>query len=167
MRKLSDNGLNFKKAWETFRGTAYKATEREKYYTIGWGHYGPDVKAGQKVTEGQALLLLNRDLAWAVKAVDDVAHPSLNQAQFDAMVDLVFNNGVGAIGATTGTGKALRAGDIATLRQKLPQFINQRDSMGRLVPMLGLKRRAIGRLALFDGKPWQEAEAIGRAVKSL
>lgn len=158
-RNISDNGIHFTAAFEQFRGTAYRATPAEKYFTIGYGHYGPDVKPGQTVTPGQALLLLNRDMAAAVKAVDDAAHPSLNQAQFDAMVDLVFNVGPGAIGSNTGTGEALRAGDIATLRVKLPQFINQGGK-----PLLGLRRRATGRLALFDGKPWQEAEKIGRAI---
>ena len=159
-RNISDNGLKFTAAWEQFRGTAYRATPAEKYLTIGYGSYGPHVKEGQKITEGQALILLNRDMAAAVKAIDAVAHSSLTQAQFDAMCDLVYNVGPGAIGANTGTGKALRAGDVATLRQKLPQFINQNGK-----PVLGLRRRAAGRLALFDGKPWQKAEKIGRAVK--
>lgn len=160
MRNISNNGLKFVAAWEQFRGTAYRATPSEQYLTIGYGSYGPHVKEGQKITEGQALILLNRDIAAAVKAVDAVAHPSLTQAQFDAMVDLVFNAGTKVIGPTTGTGKALRAGDIATLRQKIPQFIYQDG-----VVMLGLRRRVAGRLALFDGKPWQEAEKIGRAVQ--
>lgn len=158
-RNISDNGIQFKKAWEVFRARAYKATPREEFWTIGWGHTGPDVYEGQVITEGQGLLLLARDMKWAVEAVDEVASPKLNQAQFDAMVDLVFNAGTKVIGPTTGTGKALRAGDIATLRQKIPQFIYQNG-----VVMLGLRRRVAGRLALFDGKPWQEAEKIGRAV---
>ena len=160
MRNISDNGLHFTAAFEQFRGTAYRATSAEKYLTIGYGHYGSDVKEGQKITEGQALILLNRDMAAAVKAVDAVAHPSLTQAQFDAVVDLVFNAGAGVIASTTGTGKALRAGDVKTLRAKLALFINQNGK-----PVLGLRRRVAGRLALFDGKPWQEAEKIGRDVK--
>nr|UVX53414.1 MAG: lysozyme [Bacteriophage sp.] len=160
MRSMSDNGLKFTAAWEDFRGTAYRATPSEKYLTIGYGSYGPHVYEGQKITKGQGLLLLNRDMAKAVAAVDAAAHHSLTQAQFDAVCDLVYNAGAGVIAATTGTGKALRSGDIATLRAKLTLFINQN---GR--PLLGLRRRTAGRLALFDGKPWQEAEAIGRAVK--
>ena len=159
-RNISDNGLHFTAAWEQFRGTAYRATSAEKYLTIGYGHYGSDVKEGQKITEGQALILLNRDMAAAVKAVDAVAHPSLTQAQFDAMCDLVFNAGPGVIAPNTGTGQALRAGDVKTLRAKLALFINQNGK-----PVLGLRRRVAGRLALFDGKPWQEAEKIGRAVQ--
>nr|DAQ12121.1 MAG TPA: Lysozyme [Caudoviricetes sp.] len=158
-RNISDNGLHFTAAWEQFRGTAYRATPAEKYLTIGYGHYGSDVKQGQKITEGQALILLNKDMAAAVKAVDAVAHPSLTQAQFDAVVDMVFNAGPGVIASSTGTGQALRAGDVTTLRAKLALFINQNGK-----PVLGLRRRVAGRLALFDGKPWQEAEKIGRAV---
>lgn len=99
-------------------------------------------------------------MAKAVAAVDAAAHHSLTQGQFDAVCDLVFNAGAGVIAATTGTGKALRAGDAQTLRAKLALFINQNGK-----PLLGLRRRTAGRLALFDGKPWQEAVAIGRAVK--
>lgn len=159
-RNISDNGLHFTAAWEQFRGTAYRATPAEKYLTIGYGHYGSDVKEGQKITEGQALILLNRDMAHACLVVDTAAHPSLTQAQFDAVVDLVFNAGPGVIAPNTGTGQALRAGDVKTLRAKLALFINQNGK-----PVLGLRRRVAGRLALFDGKPWQEAEKIGRAVQ--
>ena len=138
-RNISDNGLHFTAAFEGFRGTAYRATPNEKYLTIGYGHYGPDVTPGKAIA---------------------AAHHSLTQAQFDAVCDLVYNAGAGVIAATTGTGKALRSGDIATLRAKLALFINQNGK-----PLLGLRRRTAGRLALFDGKPWQEAEAIGRSVK--
>ena len=160
MRNISNNGLKFTAAWEQFRGTAYRATPAEKYLTIGYGHYGSDVKEGQKITEGQALILLNKDMAKASAAVDMAACFSLTQAQFDAVVDLVFNAGAGVIASNTGTGQALRAGDVKTLRAKLALFINQNGK-----PVLGLRRRVAGRLALFDGKPWQEAEKIGRAVQ--
>ncbi len=158
-RNISDNGLHFCAAFEGFRGTAYRATKDEKYLTIGFGHYGADVKEGDKITEGQALLLLNRDMAKAVAAVDAVASHALTQPQFDAICDLVYNAGAGVIAATTGTGKALRKGDIPTLRAKLALFINQNGK-----PLLGLRRRTAGRLALFDGMLWQQAEEIGRAV---
>lgn len=159
-RNISDNGLHFTAAFEGFRGTAYKATKNEKYLTIGYGHYGADVKEGQKITEGQGLLLLHKDMAKAVAAVDAVAHPSLNQSQFDAVCDLVYNAGPGVIAGATGTGKALRKGDAATLRNKLSQFHYQNGKS-----LLGLRRRAAGRVALFDGMQWQQAEAAGRAVK--
>ena len=159
-RNISDNGLHFTAAFEGFRSTAYKATKDEKYWTIGYGSSGPQIKEGAKITEGQALLLLNRDMAKAVAAVDAVAAPTLTQPQFDAVCDLVYNAGAGVIAAYTGTGKALRDGDTATLRNKLGQFIYQNGK-----PLLGLRRRAAGRVALFDGMLWPQAEKVGRDVK--
>lgn len=160
-RQISNNGIKFTAAWETFRSAPYHATEDEVkrgIFTWGFGHTG-NKPPGRNITLQEGFDLLAQDMAAAVKAVNAVASAKLNQAQFDAMCDLVFNVGPVAIGADTGTGKALRAGDIATLRKKLPQFVNQ---SGKRVT--GLVRRAAGRLALFDGKSWQEAEAIGRAA---
>lgn len=163
MRNISDNGLHFTAAWEKFAGTAYRATPAEKYLTYGYGHYGPDVQPGQKITEGQALLLLNRDMAKAVRKADSLVHPVFNQAQFDAICDLCFNVGTGVIEKDDVLGDfddAVRLGKVAECRRIMGQFVYQKGKI-----MLGLRRRAAGRQALFDGKSWQEAEAIGRAVK--
>lgn len=161
-RNISTNGLKFTAAWEQLKTKAYRATPNEKYLTIGYGHYGADVKPGDTITEEGAINLLNNDMADAVKLADTIASYKFNQAQFDAICDLIFNVGPKAVAAGTGTGQAIRAGDVDTLRIKLPQFKNQAGK-----PYLGIYRRAIGRLALFDGKTWEEAERIGRGVKSL
>ena len=161
-RNISDNGLHFTAAFEGFRGTAYRATPNEKYLTIGYGHYGPDVTPGKTITPGQGLLLLNRDMAKAVRKADELVHPIFNQAQFDAICDLCFNVGTGVIekdNRLADFDDAVRLGDVAECRRIMGQFVYQK---GR--KLLGLQRRTAGRLALFDGKPWQEAEAIGRAV---
>jgi lysozyme len=158
-RNISDNGLRFTAAFEQFKPKAYKATPAEKHYTIGFGHYGADVKPTDTIAPEGALLLLEQDMAEAVRAVDAVAHRALTQAQFDAVCDLVFNVGPGCIVAGTGTGAALRAGDVPMLRAKLALFVNQGGK-----PLLGLRRRATGRISLFDGASGAEAEAKGRAV---
>lgn len=159
-RNISENGLHFTAAFESFRAKAYKATTAEKYWTIGYGHYGADVSADQVMSEEQALRLLAQDMAKAVQAVDAAAAASLTQPQFDAVCDLVYNAGAGVIAASTGTGQALRRGDVAALRAKIALFINQNGK-----PLLGLRRRTAGRLALFDGMLWQQAEKVGRDVK--
>nr|DAV70384.1 MAG TPA: Lysozyme [Caudoviricetes sp.] len=161
-RNISDNGLKFTAAWETFASKAYRATKDEKYLTIGFGHYGPDVKPTDTMTEAEAYLLLKKDMAEAVKLADSIASLKFNQAQFDAICDLIFNVGPKAVAAGTGTGQAVRAGDVKTLESKLPQFRNQAGK-----PVLGIYRRAMGRLALFQGKSWEEAEKYGRGIKSL
>lgn len=162
-RTVSDNAVEFARRWETFKPVPYYATAKEKergILTWGYGHTGTRAQAPASITEPDARALLRQDMAEAERQVDAVAHPLVSGAHFDAMVDLVFNAGPKVIGADTGTGQALRRGDIATLRTKLPQFIYQGGKV-----MLGLRRRATGRLALFDGKSAAEAEAIGRAVK--
>lgn len=162
-RTVSDNAVEFARRWETFKPVPYYATAKEKergILTWGYGHTGTRAQAPASITEPDALALLRQDMAEAERQVDAVAHPLVTGPYFDAMVDLVFNAGPKVIAPSTGTGQALRRGDIATLRTKLPQFIYQGGKV-----MLGLRRRATGRLALFDGKSAAEAEAIGRAVK--
>lgn len=162
-RTVSDNAVEFARRWETFKPVPYYATAKEKergILTWGYGHTGTRAQAPASITEPDALALLRQDMAEAERQVDAVAHPLVTGPYFDAMVDLVFNAGPKVIAASTGTGQALRKGDIATLRTKLPQFIYQSG-----VVKLGLRRRATGRLALFNGKSAAEAEAIGRAVK--
>ena len=60
--KISDNGLNLIKKFESCKLKAYKCVSTEKYYTIGWGHYGADVKADMVITQEQADLMLVSDI---------------------------------------------------------------------------------------------------------
>ena len=39
---------------EGYRNEAYKPVATEKFYTIGYGHYGEDVKPDQKITKKKA-----------------------------------------------------------------------------------------------------------------
>ena len=163
MRQISDNGLLFTSLWEKFSPLAYKATPAEKYFTIGFGHYGPDVKRGQQITKQDAIELLKLDMSKAVKKADTLVSVSFNQSQFDAICDLCFNVGTGVIekdATLNDFDDAVRNGDVINTRRIMAQFINQN---GR--PLLGLRRRTAGRLALFDGKAALEAESIGRAVR--
>jgi len=163
MRQISDNGLLFTSLWETFAPVAYKATPAEKYLTIGFGHYGPDVQRGQHTTEQSAIELLKIDMSKAVKKADELASKSFTQSQFDAICDLCFNVGTSAIekdSTLNDFDDAVRNGDIINTRRIMAQFINQNGK-----PLLGLRRRTAGRLALFDGKSAFEAESIGRTVK--
>ena len=45
-------------------GIDYTAEKKfgEEYYTIGHGHYGPDVKKGQKISKKEADALLRKDI---------------------------------------------------------------------------------------------------------
>lgn len=162
MRTVSDNLIKFVAAWEKFTPTAYKATANEKYYTIGYGHYGADVAASDRIDEPAAVELLRADLNRFAVVVDKCAAPSFTQSQFDAIVDLTYNAGTRWIEPDSVSGDLddyVRTGDVEATRRIMATFIYQGG-----VALLGLKRRTVGRLALFDGAGWREAEEKGRML---
>lgn len=98
-RKISQAGIDLIKSFEGCRLSAYKSVPAEAYYTIGYGHYGPDVKEGMTITQLQAENLLANDLTQYEAYVDDPAYvpvtEELKQWQFDALVSFCFNCGAG------------------------------------------------------------------------
>lgn len=57
--KLDKKGLDLIKSFEGCKLKAYKCVPTEKYYTIGYGHYGKDVKPGMVINSKQAEELLS------------------------------------------------------------------------------------------------------------
>lgn len=99
--KISKNGINLIKRFEGLRLKAYRCVATEKYYTIGYGHYG--VEADMEITEEEAEKFLVQDLVKFEKRVmkyDPVYH--FNQNQFDALVSFAYN--VGSIDKLTAGG---------------------------------------------------------------
>lgn len=96
--KISENGVAFICAHEGCRLKAYK-NSGEKYYTIGYGHYGPDVTAGMTITQAQAVELLKQDLVKFEGYVNKYACAKfdLNQNQFDALMSYTYNRGQGGL----------------------------------------------------------------------
>ncbi len=87
-------GLALIKYWEGCRLTAYKPVKGEKYWTIGWGHYGPDVKQGRTITQAQADAMLKRDLiGYENNVMKFHAKYHWNQNEFDALVSFAYNTG--------------------------------------------------------------------------
>ena len=96
--KISDRGLELIKNFEGCRLTAYKPVAAETYYTIGYGHYGPDVVKGMTITQAQADEYLRKDVASSEMIVETYCdYLSLNQNQFDALVSFTFNCGGGGL----------------------------------------------------------------------
>ena len=92
--KTSDATLKKIKEFEGCRLKAYKPVAAEKYYTIGVGHYGPDVTEGMTITESQAMELLRKDIARFENYVTATGL-TLTQNQFDALVSFTYNCGPG------------------------------------------------------------------------
>ena len=101
--KISYIGLDLIKSYETLQLTAYRALKTEKYLTIGYGHYGPDVKEGQTITKEEATKLLQQDVQTAENELNQLIRQNvlLTQNQFDALCSLVFNIGVGKFRKST------------------------------------------------------------------
>jgi GH24 family phage-related lysozyme (muramidase) len=93
--KTSTAGINLIKQFEGCRLTAYKPVPTEKYWTIGYGHYGQDVTPGMKISQGEAEILLGIDLVKYELAVEKYSIFPLSQTQFDALVSFAYNCGIG------------------------------------------------------------------------
>jgi GH24 family phage-related lysozyme (muramidase) len=94
---ISQVGINLIKSFEGLSLKAYKVDgANEKYWTIGYGHYGSDVKEGQTITAQKAEELLKKDLKKYVDGVDAAIKVKVNQYQFDACVSFAYNLGVSA-----------------------------------------------------------------------
>ena len=142
-KKLGNAGLNLIKEFEGCRLKAYKPVSTEKYWTIGWGHYGSDVTEGMTITQARADELLLQDVATSVAAVNNPAYcpitASLNQNQFDALVSFCFNCGAGNL-------KTLCKGRTVTqIASKIPSY----NKAGGKV-LTGLVRRRAAEQKLFN-----------------
>lgn len=139
-RSLSANGLNLIKSFEGCKLTAYKCVPTEKYYTIGYGHYGSDVKAGMTITLKRAEELLLRDCQKFVNHVNSYMDKyNFNQNQFDALVSFAYN--IGSI-------KQLTANGTRTTAQISTKITAYNKSGGKVLK--GLVKRRAKEKALFD-----------------
>jgi len=98
--QTSQKGLALIKEEEGFSSKAYPDVAGFK--TIGWGHkVGPtDNFPVYGITEAQAETVLHEDLShveWFINHYLSEINATVNQDQFDALVDFAFNLGVGAL----------------------------------------------------------------------
>lgn len=140
--KYSAAGLALTKQFEGLELKAYQ--DSVGVWTIGYGHTGADVKPGLTITEEQASVLLAADVAWAVTCVNKSVKSAINQNQFDAMVDFVFNLGCAAFGQSTLL-RMVNAGDFVGAAG---QFLRWNKAGGKV--LAGLTKRRQGEMALFQ-----------------
>ena len=91
--KVSANGVDFICGFEGFRSTAYY--DATGTLTIGYGHTS-GVYPGQTITKAQGEAFMASDLSKVENALNQY-DLGLNQNQFDAMADLLFNTGTGVL----------------------------------------------------------------------
>jgi len=143
---------------KSFEGLSLKAVKLmgEQYWTIGYGHYGPDVQPGQKITKEQAEALLRQDLrqfeTWVNTYVSAKARFKPNQNQFDALVSFCYNCGPGSL-------QTLIAG--RTAQEVADHFLGYTKPQGSEAYRQGLINRRMKERALFLA-PMEEDEEMER-----
>lgn len=112
IQNLSDAGRMMIAKHEGFAAYRYNDPPGSDTYSIGYGHQiKPEEVFNDPISKAQALELLAQDTLWAQKAVRDRVTVPLTQAQFDALVDFVYNVGTGNW-ARSGIAEKLNAGDV-------------------------------------------------------
>ena len=141
----SQQGIDLIKEFVGCKLKEYKPVATEKYWTIGYGHYGEDVKKGMTITQEHAELLLMNDLQPAEKVVNRM-DINFKQRQFDALVSWIYNLGSGSFNKSTLKSYiAANKSDLAIT----DQIIKWVNAGGK--PLMGLKRRRIAEANMFLG----------------
>ena len=150
--KISEKGINLIKKYEGCRLTAYKPVKTEKYWTIGYGHYGPDVKEGMVISQMQADMYLMLDLEKFEKKVEKYnTKYNWTQNEFDALVSFAFN--IGSIDQLTANGTRTKK----QIAEKIPAY----NKAGGKV-LAGLVKRRKDEAALFsEGLEEMPVSAMG------
>lgn len=100
---MTKRGLDLIKSYEQCRLTAYKAVSTEKYLTIGWGHYGADVRSGQTITQAEADALFLKDLQkFEMEVMRFESIYKWTDNEYSALVSFAYN--VGSIDQLTASG---------------------------------------------------------------
>jgi lysozyme len=98
MMQYSRNGLALTESFEQCRLTPYR--DEGGVWTNGWGNtHG--VVPGVEITQQKADADLLANVQDAINCVNRVVTVTLSQNEFDALVDLTFNIGVGSFAGST------------------------------------------------------------------
>lgn len=138
----SKTGAALTEQFESCKLTAYP--DVKGVWTIGWGHTGPEVVEGLVWTQAQADAALFRDRGWAELVVHSYVTVDINQQEYDALVDFVFNVGSGNFRGSTLL-KLLNAGDF---HGAAAQFDLWDHAGGQVVA--GLLRRRVAETQEFN-----------------
>jgi lysozyme len=138
----SDAGLNLTQTCEGCRLSAY--ADQGGVWTIGYGHTGPGVHAGLTITQEQADIFLQSDIAGSVACVNKLVTANISQSQFDALVDFTFNLGCASLASSTLL-RYVNTGDFAGAANEFQRW----DHIGNII-VPGLLRRRQAEAQMFS-----------------
>lgn len=144
--KVSSKGLELIKEFEGFSSVAYLCSAKKA--TIGYGNTfwedGTPVKIGDQISKERAETLLKHVVDGFSVAVEVDIKIEVTQNQFDALVSLAYNIGLGAFKNSTLL-RQLNRGNFVGASQ---EFLRWDKSNGK--PLLGLTRRREREKLLFE-----------------
>jgi lysozyme len=126
-------------------------------WTIGYGHTGAEVRQGESCSLAEAETVLMFDLDRFERGIERLVTRRLEARQFDALVSLAFNIGLGNLASSTLLKKLNMGDDIAAAAQ----FLAWNRAAGKV--MKGLQRRRKAESLVFTGYP--ASVAIEHAMK--
>jgi lysozyme len=141
--QYSQSGLKITEGFEGCKLAAY--LDQRGIPTIGYGHT-QGVSLGMTCTQDQADAWLQTDMQTAVNAVNRLVTVTLSQAEFDALVDFVFNAGQGNFAGSTLL-RLLNSGDYDGAANEFDKW----DHCGAEI-CAGLLRRRKAETSEFTGE---------------
>lgn len=165
--EYSPDGITLTQGFEGLRLQTYP--DIGGVLTIGYGHTGPDVKPGMVITIEQAIALLRADVASAVACVNHGVTATINQCEFDALVDFAFNAGNVAFLHSTLL-RDLNAGNFEAAAKEFERWVNVGGHTSA-----GLLRRRLAEEKLFLRDPQtiakisasEELRAAGMVMRAI
>ena len=117
-----------------------------KPWTIGWGSTGKDIFKGVKWTQAQADARFTATVATFEAGLSNLLGASpTSQCQFDGMLCLAYNIGLGNFGSSTLL-KRHKAGDFSGAMKGFASWVYNNHKI-----MRGLVRRRIAEAKLYSG----------------
>lgn len=109
------------KAWEGCRLAAYRC--HAGVWTIGYGHTS-GVTSGMKITQGEADAIFEKDIKqFSDQVKRTLGAVNLNNNQFDALVSLAYNIGIGRLSKSELLKKVKANPDDPTIRGEFARYV--------------------------------------------
>lgn len=152
---LSKNGADLIKYFEGYRLNAYPDPGTGGApWTIGYGHTGPEVVKGLKITKAQADAYFEKDVARFVAAVNKAVKVEISQGLFDSLVSFCYNVGVANFNKFTLLKLVNQRKDSNTISNQFRRYVY---AAGRKLP--GLVKRREAEVLQANGLPWRTASS--------
>ena len=112
----------------------------EKYFTIGHGHYGPDVREGQTISQKDAALLFRQDIEKRIPQIQKLI-PKFDSFPASAQIALFGEFYRGSLtGGKNGSPKTIRLINEGNFEEASKEFLRNNEYINRVK----LNRRGIG-----------------------